>query len=120
MDMGREDRESEREREGVWPGEGEARSLLYVSRAVADGAKADEGGAAFVGDAGAGDAGPGVEMLEGGCFCRWAPPPHCDMKDRTAAGAVLVRIRGDTARRRGGDTGKVRAAAFIYLSWGDP
>jgi hypothetical protein len=83
MDMGRVDaRELEREREGWWPGVGEARSLLYVSRADADCAKADAGGCSGAGDA----------VLEGGGFCKWFVPPHCDMKDKTAAGVVLVQL----------------------------
>jgi hypothetical protein len=122
MDMGRDERESERERDCWWPGEGEARSLLYVSRAVADCAKAEEDGGALVGEAGAGDAGPGDALVDGGCFCRWAAPPHCDMKDRTVAGTLLVYAVASETRpgHRGGDRSTMAEAAFNYLSWGGP
>jgi hypothetical protein len=120
MDMGREDRESERDREGWWPGEGEARSLLKVSRADADCAEGNEDGGCFVGEAGAGDAGPGDAVLDGGCFCKWAPPPHCDMKDRTAAGAVLVHVGRDTAGAGEGAQKHSEGRPHSFTSLGTP
>jgi len=75
IDMGREEGRESVENWRWWLGEGDARPLLlYVSSAVAD--RANEGRA--------GDDGPGDAVLDGGCFCRCALPPHCDIKDKTA------------------------------------
>jgi hypothetical protein len=87
--------------------------LLYVSRAEADCAKAVAEGC-LVGERGAGEAGPGDAVLDGGCFCKWVAPPHCDMKDRTAADAVLVQLLRDTTGPAREYRSKVRTGC-IYL-----
>jgi hypothetical protein len=108
MDIGRSDaRESLRSR---WVAREGGRSLLYVSRALADCANEFEAADCFAdgeggaGDAGAGDAGPGDALVDGGppegggpggVFCRWLlEPPHCDMKDRTLFGRPMVGTNG--------------------------
>jgi hypothetical protein len=70
-----------------WEGAGEARPVLYSSRAVADCANwAAVGGRE--GDCVVGEVGP-----DWGFFCGGAPP-HCDMKERTVRERTERNISG--------------------------